>query len=74
MPIELSSFFYNYIGNQKTRNKIFLNFILGLIQDININIWQHHRHSNLQWESSLNIIPNKNAITENIIDKKPLFF
>jgi hypothetical protein len=59
IPIKLSCFFYNYIGNQKTRNQVFLNFISDLVRDININIWRRHRQSNLQWESSLNITPKR---------------
>jgi hypothetical protein len=59
IPTELTCFFYNYIGSQKTRNKIFLLFIMDLIQDINYHIWRGHRNSNKQWESHLQITPKK---------------
>jgi ribonuclease HI len=59
IPTELTCFFYNYIGNQKTRNKIFLLFITDLIQEINYHIWRGHRNSNKQWESHLQITPKK---------------
>jgi hypothetical protein len=72
IPVELSSFFYNYIGNQKSRNKYFLEFISELILDININIWKHHRQSNLQWESSHNItVKSKRNYRKNLKQTTP---
>jgi hypothetical protein len=59
IPIELTCFFYNYIGRQQTRNALFLTFISDLIHDINYNIWHHYHQSNLQWESNLNITPKR---------------
>jgi hypothetical protein len=38
IPVELTCFFYNYIGKQELRNKLFLSFITELIQDINYEI------------------------------------
>jgi hypothetical protein len=59
IPTELSSFFYNYIGNQKVRSKIFLQFMTGLMQHINQQIWRNYQNNVTQWETSLNITPKQ---------------
>jgi hypothetical protein len=59
IPTELTSLFYNYIGNSSLRNKILLQFLKPISKALNDITWKLHQHDLKRWEKSLRITKNK---------------
>jgi hypothetical protein len=59
IPTELGQFFYNYIGNGKTRDRVIIAFLTELLDCINQLIWNKHLDNTKKWEKSLHITKNK---------------
>ncbi|CAB4485566.1 unnamed protein product [Rhizophagus irregularis] len=55
IPTELTYLFYNYIGDKKTRESLFLKYTDDLIRELNHVTWTKRLRSFKKWEKSLNI-------------------
>jgi hypothetical protein len=59
IPTELGQFFYNYVGNGKSRDRTFITFLSEVYNSINQIVWYSHIDNTKKWEKSLRITKNK---------------